>query len=273
MEINVDPVFASRKEERLKALLAEYGSLVIAYSGGVDSAYLAAVAHEVLRHRVHLVLADSPSMPREELAEAVALAKERGWHLATLQTREFDSEAFLRNDGLRCYYCKNELFAKITQYAQKHGLKVIAHGETADDAFDTTRMGSRAAQEHQVAAPLAEAGLSKDEIRLLSQNRDLPTWNKASFACLSSRFPKGARLDINEMLKVERAEQLLRRLGFRQYRARHHGDLCRIEVDAADFGRMLDPETRREIVETLWRIGYRYVTLDLAGYRTGSTAE
>jgi len=260
------------KEATLKQLLAGYGSLAVAYSGGVDSSYLADVAHEVLGKNAWMVLADSPSIPREELQEATALAAARGWRLSVIQTREFEIEEFLSNDGRRCYFCKSELFAQMDAFAREHGVAVLAYGEIADDALDPTRLGARAAKERQVVAPLAAAGLSKNEIRALSRRRGLPTWDKASFACLSSRFPKGTRLDIREMLKVERAEQVLRRLGFRQYRARHHGDICRIEIDPQDFARILNEQARTELLDALQKVGYRYVTLDLAGYRTGSTA-
>ena len=260
------------KEAALKQLLAGYGSLAVAYSGGVDSSYLADVAHEVLGGNAWMMLADSPSIPRDEVREATALAAERGWRLSVIQTREFEMEEFLSNDGRRCYFCKSELFKQMDAFAREHGIAVLAYGEIADDALDPTRLGARAAQERQVIAPLAAAGLSKDEIRALSRRRGLPTWDKASFACLSSRFPKGTRLDIQEMLKVERAEQVLRRLGFRQYRARHHGDICRIEIDPQDFPRILDTQARTELLDALQKVGYRYVTLDLAGYRTGSTA-
>lgn len=271
-EIENLPEALLEKEQRLKQRLAEYKAIAIAYSGGVDSTYLAAIAHDVLGTGARLVLADSPSIPRDEVQAATQLAAEWGWNLVILRTGEFEKEEFLRNDGMRCYFCKNELFDQMDQFARENGIQVLAYGEIADDALDPTRFGVKAAQEHRVVAPLAEAGLIKEDIRLLSRRRGLPTWNKASFACLASRFPKGVRLDIQEMLKVERAEQVLRKLGFHQYRARHHGDLCRIEAHPDDFAKLLDPATRQEIIETLQRLGYRYVTLDLAGYRTGSTA-
>jgi len=261
----------NEKETALKKCLRAYDSIAIAYSGGVDSTYLADVAHEVLGHAARMVLADSPSMPREELAEAKEIAEKRGWNLAIIATREFENDEFLKNDGRRCYVCKSELFTQMDAFAREHGVKVLAYGEIADDALDPTRLGAKAAREHQVVAPLAEAGLGKDEIRRLSRRRGLPTWNKASFACLSSRFPTGTRVEITEMLKIERAEQLLKKLGFRQYRARHHGDLCRIEIDPTDFAKLIDPGIREEVIAGLRKIGYRHVTLDLAGYRTGST--
>jgi len=260
------------KESALRDALAAHGALAIAYSGGVDSAYLAEIAHEALGARASLVLADSPSIPRSEVAAATQLATDRGWNLTIIATQEFENEQFLKNDGTRCYFCKGELFAKMDTYARENGIAVLAYGEIADDRLDPTRLGARAAREHQVFAPLADAGLHKEEIRALSKRRALPTWNKASFACLSSRFPTGTRVNIEEMRKVEAAEELLKRLGFHQYRARHHGDLCRIEVDPMDIPRLLDEGLRAEITAALRAIGYKHVTLDLAGYRTGSTA-
>lgn len=273
MSAHVIPTSVLEKEAHLKALLAGYGQLAIAYSGGVDSAYLACVAHEVLGERARLLLADSPSIPRSEVRDAVALAESRGWNLSTLQTTEFENEAFLKNDGTRCYYCKSELFTQMDAFARDNGISVLAYGEIAEDRLDPTRLGATAAREHRVVAPLAEVGLHKEEIRRLSRARDLPTWNKASFACLSSRFPTGTRVVPEEMRKVEEAEEVLRKLGFRQYRARHHGTVCRVEIDAADFPRLLDDSTRAQVLAGITAAGYRYVTLDLAGYRTGSTAD
>ncbi|HNR31141.1 MAG TPA: ATP-dependent sacrificial sulfur transferase LarE [Candidatus Hydrogenedentes bacterium] len=260
------------KEDALKRRLRDYGAIAVAYSGGVDSAYLAAMAHEALGDKAHMVLADSPSIPRFEVAQALALAKARGWRLTLIGTQEFDNEEYLKNDGRRCYFCKSELFTKMDAFAKGHGLRVLAYGENADDGLDPTRLGAKAAREHRVVAPLAELGFRKDDIRALSKHHGLPTWDKPSFACLSSRFPVGDRVDVKAMSQVEQAEDALRLLGFRQYRARHHGDLCRIEIDPADFAKVLDGETRRAIIDALTRAGYRHATLDLAGYRTGSTA-
>ncbi len=261
------------KEQALKELIASYGCLAIAYSGGVDSSYLAEIAHETLGHDAHMILADSPSIPRSEVRDAVELAEARGWHLSVIQTTEFEQEAFLQNDGTRCYFCKNELFTQMDQYAEAHQIAILAYGEIADDLLDPTRLGAKAAREHQVVAPLSQVGLEKEEIRRLSRARELPTWNKASFACLSSRFPKGTRVDIQAMQQVEQAEETLKRLGFHQYRARHHGEICRVEVDTADFPKLLDPQIRDTITREIQAAGYRFVTLDLSGYRTGSTAD
>jgi len=266
--VETDTEAVLRKEDDLKQMLVDYGGLAIAYSGGVDSSYLADVAHEVLGDSAHMLLADSPSIPRSELAEAKALAGERGWRLAVLDTCEFEHEAFLKNDPQRCYHCKSELFTQMAQYAEQHGIDVIAYGETADDSYDTTRVGTVAAREHGAAAPLQQAGLTKTEIRQLSERRGLATWNKASFACLASRFTVGTPLEMDGLAKVEQSEETLKRLGFHQYRARHHGDLCRIEVDPVEFDLLLDPAVRAELVAELARVGYRHVTVDLAGYQS-----
>jgi pyridinium-3,5-biscarboxylic acid mononucleotide sulfurtransferase len=267
------PAAVQAKEEELKALLENYGALAIAYSGGVDSAYLSCIAHEVLCDNARLILADSPSIPRSEVRDARALAEARGWNLTVVATTEFEKEDFLKNDGTRCYYCKDELFNQMDAYAKENEIQVLAYGELAEDRLDPTRLGVKAAHEHAVVAPLAEVGLEKEEIRRLSRVRELPTWNKASFACLSSRFPTGARVVPEEMKKVEAAEEILKGLGFRQYRARHHGTVCRVEIDAQDIPKMLDEKTRRAVLDGITQAGYRYVTLDLAGYRTGSTAD
>jgi len=273
MSTQTIPEIVQAKEEHLKSILAGYGALAIAYSGGVDSAYLAAIAHEVLGPRARLVLADSPSIPRSEVRDARALADGRGWNLTVVATAEFEKEEFLKNDGTRCYYCKDELFTQMDAFAKANGIAVMAYGEIAEDRLDPTRLGAKAAREHQVVAPLAAAGLHKEEIRRLSRVRNLPTWNKASFACLSSRFPTGTRVVPEEMEKVEAAEEVLKGLGFHQYRARHHGTLCRVEIDPADFPRLMEPETREAVRAGISKAGYRHVTLDLAGYRTGSTAD
>jgi pyridinium-3,5-biscarboxylic acid mononucleotide sulfurtransferase len=261
------------KEERLKELLEGYGSVVVAYSGGVDSTYLADVAHDVLGDKAHTILADSPSIPRSELEEASAFARSRGWVFSIIATNEFENDDFLKNDGRRCYHCRTELFGKMRGYAEAHGVKTLAYGAMADDLLDPTRVGSLAAGELGVVSPLQEAGLGKDAIRELSARRGLPTASKASFACLASRLPVGTPVSAKVLSKVEQAEEVLKRLGFHQYRVRHHDDMARIEIAPEDFERVMRPDVREAIVKEVSAVGYRFVTLDLAGYRTGSTAQ
>ena len=263
---------AFAKEEHLKDILRGYPSIAIGFSGGVDSAYLCEVAHEVLGNRARMLIADSPSIPRSELDEAKEVARDRGWNLTIIQTHEFDNEKYLANDGTRCYFCRSELFQRMSDYAQNHRVEVLAYGAMADDSFDPTRLGHIAAAEYRVVAPLQEADLHKDEIRLLSKRRGLSTATKASFACLASRFPTGTKVNIDDLRKIEAAEEFLKSLGFYQYRARHHGDVCRIEIDPADFDKLLDPTIRERIVAAIVQAGYKHVSVDLAGYRTGSTA-
>ena len=266
----MDEALAEAKEARLKDVLAGYPSLAVAYSGGVDSAYLSDVAHEVLGDKCGMVLADSPSLPRSEFAEATQLAEERGWNIAVIHTDEFQNEDYLKNDGRRCYFCRSELFRKMKDYAALNKVEVLAYGAMADDAFDPTRLGALAAAEYEIVAPLQAAELGKAEIRYLSRRRDLPTSDKAAFACLSSRFPKGTRVTLEDLAKVEAAEETLKGLGFYQYRARHHGDICRIEIDLSDLEKFLDPDVREQIVREITAAGYKHVTLDLAGYQTPS---
>jgi uncharacterized protein len=259
----------SEKEAALLAELRSYDSLAVAYSGGVDSSYLADAAHETLGAKAVMIIADSPSIPRAELQEAIKLSEKRGWNLRVIQTTEHTNEAYLQNKGDRCFYCKNELFSRMEKEVSGLGIKVLAYGAIEDDKGDI-RPGTRAAADHRVVAPLQNAGLCKEEIRALSRKRGLPTATKASFACLGSRFPTGTRIDLVSMSRVEKAESLLRDRGYVQYRVRHHGDLCRIEVDPADFNRIV--AERQEIIAALKALGYRFVTLDLNGYSTGSSA-
>ena len=260
------------KETTLKGILGNYPSIAIGFSGGVDSAYLCEIAHEVLRDKAEMIIADSPSIPRSELDEAKQLAKERLWNLTVINTHEFENEKYLVNDGTRCYFCRSELFDQMTEFADKNGVEVLAYGAMADDAFDPTRLGHVAAQEYKVVAPLQLANLHKDEIRFLSKRRHLSTAEKASFACLASRFPTGTRVTLEDIRMVEAAEEVLKGLGFHQYRARHHGDMCRIEVDLDDLQRIVDTEMRDRVVSGIRDAGYKQVVVDLGGYRTGNAA-
>lgn len=259
-------------EEKEQALLEElksYGALAVAYSGGVDSSYLADCAHEMLGQNAMMIIADSPSIPRAELQGAIDLATARGWNLRVIQTGEHLNDEYLQNKGDRCFHCKNELFTKMETILSEFGEIVLAHGAIEDDKGDI-RPGTQAAANHCVVAPLQNAGLFKSEIRILSERRGLPTADKASFACLGSRFPTGTRIDIQAMEQVEKAEAILRDRGYTQYRVRHHGDVCRIEIEPADFARILDERT--ELVAAIKKIGYRFIALDLSGYSMGSSA-
>lgn len=261
-----------QKEDALRDIIRGYESICVAYSGGVDSTYLAEIAHETLGEHAWMVLADSPSLPRSEFAEACEVAESRGWRFSVIHTDEFENEEYLKNDGRRCYFCRSALFRKMTEFSNDNDVSVLAYGAMMDDTFDPTRLGALAASEHQVVAPLQSAKLYKLEIRELSRARGLSTSDKAAFACLSSRFPKGTRVTLEDLKKVEAAEETLKACGFYQYRARHHGEICRIEIDMADVERFLDPEIRDRLVREITEAGYSHVALDLAGYKDPNNA-
>ncbi|UCC68999.1 MAG: ATP-dependent sacrificial sulfur transferase LarE [Armatimonadota bacterium] len=261
-----------RKHEQLKAILAEMGGLVVAYSGGVDSTLLLKVAVEVLGDRVLAVTATSETYPPAELEEAIQLAQELGARHETVDTDELHIDGFANNPPERCYYCKTELFQKLLAIAEEQGLPAVADGSNVDDMGDY-RPGMRAGAELGIRSPLREAGLGKADVRELSKHLGLPTWNKPSFACLASRFPYGDHITSEKLRQVAAAEQVLRGLGFTQVRVRHHGEVARVELEPDEFSTIIRPENRSSIVEALRKIGYLYVTLDLAGYRTGSMNE
>lgn len=261
-----------RKQERLFALLADMGKLLVAYSGGTDSAYLAWAAHRVLGLEALAVTADSASIPVSHKRDAVKFVEQFGIPHRFIETREFDNPEYTRNDSNRCYHCKDELFQRMNELGNELGVNTIAYGVNKDDTSDF-RPGHRAAQKYAVRAPLLEAGMAKTEIRALSRDAGLPTWDRPAAACLSSRIPYGTTVTSENVKLVERGEEALKELGFRVYRVRYHGELARIEIGRDEMERAL----RMEMAETLTAIfrdlGFQYVTLDLAGYRQGSLNE
>jgi len=260
------------KLDQLKVLLGSYGRTLVAYSGGVDSVFLAKVAHDVLRDNALAVIADSPSLPRRELDEALSIAKEFGFPVRVIQTHEMADVNYTSNPANRCYFCKSELFDELTEIAKVENWRTILYGENASDIGDY-RPGAMAASEYQVHAPLKEVGLTKAEIRQLSAGLGLPTADKPQMACLSSRIPYGEPVTDEALRMIEAAENVLRDAGFHEVRVRHHKNVARIEVGAEDFARFFEEEMRESVTRALKGIGYAYVTLDLQGYRRGSANE
>lgn len=260
------------KYRNLKENLRSLGSAAVAFSSGVDSTFLLKTAQEVLGDRVIAVTAASCSFPERERKEAENFCKENGITHIICQSEELDIEGFRQNPVNRCYLCKHELFEKIWAIAKEHQVEHVIEGSNTDDVGDY-RPGMTAVRELGVKSPLREAGLSKAEIRELSKQMGLPTWNKQSFACLSSRFVYGETIDETKLGMVDKAEQLLLDLGFHQVRVRIHGMLARIEVAPEELDRLLEPDVREQVTARFKEFGFTYVTMDLQGYRTGSMNE
>src|SRR6266566_2551921 len=260
------------KYEHLQVILRDMQSVLVAYSGGVDSALLLKVAYDVLGDRALGAIAASPAYAPEETQDAIAASQQMGLPLITLETHELEDERYSKNDVNRCYFCKTELFTQLEPLAKQHNLRYIAYGINLDDLGDF-RPGQRAAREFDVRGPLKEAGMGKREIRAVARMLGVPVWDKPAMACFSSRIPYGNRVDIATLQMIYKAEKLLRDLGFRQVRVRHHDKIARIEVERTELPRLFEDQISRVVTDGLRKIGYTYVTVDLLGYRTGSMNE
>ena len=269
----ISPVPADIKLAAKRSLLDQHlrglGRTLVAYSGGVDSAFLAWVAHQALGTNMLAVIADSPSLARTQLADATAFAAEQGIPLEIIVTAELDRPEYARNDAARCFHCKDELFTTMEEFRSRRGFDSIAYGINLDDQGDF-RPGQRAAEQHRVAAPLRDSGLTKQDIRELSRTAGLRVWDKPASACLSSRIEYGREVTREALSVVERGEDALHALGFRQVRVRHHGDIVRIEIAREELIHALSPEMAAEFSRIFKALGFRFVTLDLEGFRSGS---
>lgn len=263
---------AADKAARLQEILAGYQSVLIAFSGGVDSAYLAIAAQQALGPRALAVTADSPSYPDSHRRLALAIARDFGLTHEVIHTGELERPEYRANPANRCYFCKDELYSRLDAFARERGIAIVVDGNNADDRGDY-RPGRQAAREHGVRSPLDEADLSKDEIRELARAAGLESWNEPASACLSSRVPYGTEVSNEVLRQIEQAETVLRDLGFRIFRVRHHDQIARLEIARSEMPRALDPDVSARLVSALKALGYHYVSLDLQGYRLGSLNE
>lgn len=265
----LDLLAAAGKLNALEDRLRSLGSLMVAYSGGVDSAFLAAVAHRVLGNRMLAVLADSPSLGRRDMEQAKTFAETHGIPLRIIQTEELQNPEYQRNDASRCFHCKTELFESMKKLGAELGFSNIAYGMNADDRRDY-RPGQRAAEEHEVLAPLADVGLTKLEIRSLAREAQYTLWDRPAAPCLSSRVEYGRTVTREVLDQIERGEESLRQLGFREFRVRHHGEIARVEISRGEMSRALTMDMMDTISAELRKAGFNYVTLDCTGFRSGS---
>jgi uncharacterized protein len=268
----IDSIALRAKQQTLFASLGELGRVIVAYSGGTDSAYLAWAANEVLGENAVAITADSASIPASHKRDAEEFARRYGIRHEYIETFEFDNPDYVRNEADRCFHCKDEMFTRLDQVGRDRGIPHVVYGVNKDDLGDY-RPGQGAAKLHQVRAPLVEAGLTKAEIRELSRLAGLPTWDRPASACLASRIPYGTPVTIENVKKVETGEEAVRALGFQQFRVRFHGDLVRLEIAPDELARALSMEMVRRFTEIFKPLGFHYVTLDLEGYRQGAMNE